>query len=118
MLAGRAPFAGETVTDILAAVVTREPELGGAAGGHTGVSARDRALSRQGSERRVCATSAMPGWIWRRGRGRRAKSSHRLDNTGAVGLARVAVGIASAARSGGRMGVLGPGLAPAQPTCR
>ena len=51
MLAGRAAFAGDTVTDIIAAVVTREPDWTGLAGRHTGVDqAVAGALSREGSE--------------------------------------------------------------------
>ncbi len=51
MLTGRAAFAGDTVTDIIAAVVTREPEWTAVAGDHTCLDqAAAGALSREGSK--------------------------------------------------------------------
>jgi hypothetical protein len=51
MLSGSTAFAGETVSDIIAAIVTREPDWTALPATHTRVDqAIARALSREGSE--------------------------------------------------------------------
>ena len=67
MLTGRSLFAGETVTDVIAAVVTREPDLDALpaqtpARGPRGCSAAACARTRA----RGCPTSAPPGSSCRR----------------------------------------------------
>ena len=62
MLTGRAAFAGDTVTDIIAAVVTREPDWTACRPPHRRRSGGCwRAVSR-GIRSAACATSATSGW--------------------------------------------------------
>ena len=55
MLTGQSCFGRETVSDTVAAVLTKDPDLDGCAGTRRGVS---YSLSREGSETTALATSA------------------------------------------------------------
>ena len=99
MLSGRRAFAGETATDILAAIVSDEPDWSRLPASDLPAAARaDLALPRERPGQKRCATSATRAWrssaLWRR---RTSQDSVPIGSaTLACGGAAVLVGLLAA----------------------